>query len=95
MFILGVILLALELFVLPGFGVAGVLGLILTLLGVTAAMLENNGTNLDYVTLPEILSTVASVLVFLSIAIILVLWAAKFLGSFESGPSVCRPNNTG
>jgi membrane-bound serine protease (ClpP class) len=83
-FILGVILLALELFVLPGFGVAGVLGLILTLLGVTAALLENNGTNLDYVTLPEILTTLASVLVFLSIAIILVIWAAKFLVSSKA-----------
>lgn len=80
-FILGVILLALELFVLPGFGVAGILGLVLSILGVTAAMLENNGTNLDYVTLPEILSTVATVLVLLSIAIILVIWAAKFIVS--------------
>jgi membrane-bound serine protease (ClpP class) len=78
-FILGILLVALEIFVIPGFGVAGILGLILTLMGVTAAMLENNGTNLDYVTLPEILSTVATVLVILATAILVVIWAAKML----------------
>lgn len=41
-FVLGVILLALEVFVIPGFGVAGILGIILVLCGLTFSMLAND-----------------------------------------------------
>ncbi|MDR2282987.1 MAG: nodulation protein NfeD [Sphingobacterium sp.] len=42
LFILGVILLALEVFVIPGFGIAGVLGIIFVLCGLAFSMLAND-----------------------------------------------------
>ena len=41
-FVLGVILLALEVFVIPGFGVAGILGIIFVLCGLSFSMLAND-----------------------------------------------------
>jgi len=40
-FILGIILLAVEIFALPGFGVAGIAGIILMITGLTMAMVDN------------------------------------------------------
>lgn len=40
-FIAGLILLAVEIFVIPGFGVAGVSGIVLIILGLTMAMVDN------------------------------------------------------
>ncbi len=40
LFVLGIILLAVEVFVLPGFGIAGISGIILLLVGITLATLE-------------------------------------------------------
>ncbi|ERJ59248.1 NfeD family protein [Sphingobacterium paucimobilis] len=42
LFIVGVILLALEVFVIPGFGIAGVLGIIFVLCGLAFSMLAND-----------------------------------------------------
>lgn len=42
LFVLGVVLLALEVFVIPGFGVAGVLGIIFVLCGLAFSMLAND-----------------------------------------------------
>jgi membrane-bound serine protease (ClpP class) len=78
-FLLGVVLIALELFVIPGFGVAGISGIAFTVVGVTAALLENNGTDFDSVTTGDLLRAIAMVLVLMCSSIILVIWAAKFL----------------
>jgi len=40
-FIAGVILLAVEIFVIPGFGVAGILGIFMIVMGLTLAMIDN------------------------------------------------------
>ncbi len=40
-FVVGVILLAVEIFVIPGFGVAGILGISLMVMGLTLAMIDN------------------------------------------------------
>lgn len=42
LFVLGVILLALEVFVIPGFGIAGILGIIFVLCGLAFSMLAND-----------------------------------------------------
>ncbi|TVR72203.1 MAG: nodulation protein NfeD [Marinilabiliales bacterium] len=41
LFIIGVILLAIEIFAIPGFGVAGIAGLVLMVTGLTLAMIDN------------------------------------------------------
>jgi membrane-bound serine protease (ClpP class) len=40
-FIAGVVLLAVEIFVIPGFGVAGILGIFMMVMGLTLAMIDN------------------------------------------------------
>ncbi len=42
LFILGVVLLLLEIFVIPGFGVAGILGILFIVAGLTLSLLPNN-----------------------------------------------------
>lgn len=42
-FVVGIVLILLEVFVIPGFGVAGVLGILFTITGLTLAMVESVG----------------------------------------------------
>ncbi len=42
LFLLGIVLIALEVFVIPGFGIAGVSGIILVITGLTFSMLQND-----------------------------------------------------
>ena len=51
-FFLGLILLALEIFVIPGFGVAGVLGILFIVIGLTLSLIKSVPTNFP-VNLPE------------------------------------------
>ncbi|MDD2285445.1 MAG: NfeD family protein [Paludibacter sp.] len=46
MFIIGLILLVLEIFVIPGFGIAGISGIVLIIAGLTLSLLEN--VNFDF-----------------------------------------------
>jgi len=49
LFIVGIILIAVEIFAIPGFGVAGVLGVTFTITGLTLSMVQNMGTGIfDY-----------------------------------------------
>ena len=52
-FIVGLILLALEIFVIPGFGIAGVLGIVLIILGLTLSLIKSVPTTNFPVNLPE------------------------------------------
>ena len=83
LFGLGLLLLGLEIFVIPGFGVAGILGIALAVLGLGAAMLANRGISFEYVTLGELLSTISTILVMKVAAILAVAGAivGEFLGS--------------
>ncbi len=48
-FVIGIVLIALEIFVIPGFGVFGISGLILTIGGLTLVMLNNNMFDFQFV----------------------------------------------
>jgi membrane-bound serine protease (ClpP class) len=52
LFFVGLILLALEIFVIPGFGVAGVLGILFIVIGLTLSLIKSVPTNFP-VNLPE------------------------------------------
>ncbi|MFA5647855.1 MAG: NfeD family protein [Bacteroidales bacterium] len=41
-FIVGLLLIALEIFVIPGFGIAGISGILLVIIGLTVAMIDND-----------------------------------------------------
>jgi len=51
---IGIILLAAEIFIIPGFGVAGILGITLTLVSLILIMLNNDLFNFDFVPLGDI-----------------------------------------
>ncbi len=63
LFIVGVLLLAAEFFVIPGFGVAGILGLFCTLGGLGLMTINNDGFDFNFVTTAEIYRTLFTVLI--------------------------------
>lgn len=80
MFILGMILLFMEIFVIPGFGVAGILGILFILGGLTFALIDNatfefSLHGLDSVTDPLLLVSLSIVL-----AVLLCIWLTAKIG---------------
>jgi membrane-bound serine protease (ClpP class) len=61
-FFLGILLIALEIFVIPGFGVAGVSGIILTVGSLVLIMVNNDNFNFQFVPMNDILLALASAL---------------------------------
>lgn len=70
-FIIGIILIAVEVFVIPGFGVAGVLGLIFTLSSLILVMLNNDFFDFSFVGGDEIIISIATVSAGLLLATVL------------------------
>lgn len=69
-FIVGIILIAVEIFAIPGFGVTGVLGVIFVLIGLTMSMVGNDGWDFSGVPAREVLVAFSIVIIalFLSLA---------------------------
>ncbi len=81
-FISGLVLLALEIFVIPGFGVAGISGIIFLVSGLTLSMIRN--VNLDFgdVSPTEINNAIATVLFSLvGFALLLYFFGSRFIKS--------------
>lgn len=86
LFFIGLILLAVEVFVIPGFGVAGVLGIGIILFSLISSLLENDGFDFQ-IQNPNgtgVLEALAIVLIPFSLSIILFLLFGEKL--FEKGP---------
>ncbi len=74
-FIVGLILLAVEIFAIPGFGVAGISGIILMVLGLTLAMVDNVVFDFNFSTaLASIVKSFFIVTVSMFLGLILSLW---------------------
>jgi len=63
MFIVGIALIALEVFVIPGFGIAGIAGLVFTLGSLILVMLNNDFFDFSFVKASEIFQATATILV--------------------------------
>lgn len=81
-FIIGIVLIALELFVIPGFGVAGVMGIICLVAGLVFSMVGNVGFDFSAVPAALIANRLMIVLVAVAVALPLSIWLGKKL--FES-----------
>ncbi|GAB4237143.1 MAG: NfeD family protein [Ekhidna sp.] len=82
MFVVGIILIALEVFVIPGFGVAGILGLICTLGSLVLVMLNNDMLDFSFVSGEEVFVSVAVVLAGMFGAIVIMFFGgARLLNS--------------
>lgn len=80
MFILGVGLIAVEIFVIPGFGVAGISGIALVVGGLALSLVRNEFFDFHYsVSGTMVLQSFAIVLVAMVTSIITVVWLAKKL----------------
>ena len=73
-FFIGVILLAVELFVIPGFGVFGVTGIVLILGGLVLGMLPNEEFNFDFVPASQLFGALLTVILAALGSVGLVFW---------------------
>jgi membrane-bound serine protease (ClpP class) len=73
----GIILIGLEIFVIPGFGIAGISGIVLLLFGLTTSMLRNDGLDYSGVSTYAFAESIATVLIGMAGALGLFLFASR------------------
>jgi len=77
LFIVGVILMAIEIFVAPGFGVPGILGIICILSGLTLSMTGNTGLDFSGVDLMNVVKSFFIVVIAMFTSLVLSLYFGK------------------
>lgn len=77
-FILGIVLLAVEIFAIPGFGVAGATGLVLIVGGLTMAMVDN--IVFETGDIPLVLNTILKAFVLVAISMVVALVGGLYFG---------------
>ncbi|NOY96324.1 MAG: nodulation protein NfeD [Chlorobi bacterium] len=85
-FIVGLILIAVEVFVIPGFGVTGALGLILAFGGLTLSLIDNIKFDFEGVDTSRINTALTTVVVAVAGGFFASLYLSKKLFSAETGP---------
>jgi membrane-bound serine protease (ClpP class) len=78
-FVVGVILILVEVFAIPGFGVAGISGIVLVVAGLTLSLVGNVGLSFSGVSLDAIASAFFIVIIAIFLALILSFWISKTL----------------
>lgn len=78
-FIVGVVLVAIEIFAIPGFGVAGISGIILIVAGLALSMTDNIGFSFDADGLKQLLEAVIVVITATFLSIVGSIWLTKKL----------------
>ncbi|MDR1879940.1 MAG: nodulation protein NfeD [Tannerellaceae bacterium] len=79
-FVAGVLLIAAEIFVIPGFGVTGIGGIVCVIVGLTVALLNNTDFDFEGVTTPEIGRATFTVLMGLGSGFFLMIWLSNKIG---------------
>jgi len=80
-FFVGITLIALEVFVIPGFGLAGILGLIFTLGALVLVMLNNDNLDFSFVKIDDIFIAIATMLAGLMGSIIIMIYGGARLAN--------------
>jgi len=89
MFIAGIILVALEVFVIPGFGIAGVAGVILVVAGLSLSMVDNIIFQFDFMLgIKTLLGAIALVIFSSMVSFILSLYLSKKLFTSKTFPNL-------
>ncbi|KEO74762.1 NfeD family protein [Anditalea andensis] len=86
-FVLGIVFLAVEIFVFPGFGVFGILGILGILTGLTLGMLPNEAFDFTFVPSGDLFTALLTVILSAVIAIMLIFYLAPKVnewGAFKS-----------
>lgn len=80
-FVTGLLLIMVEIFVFPGFGVAGISGIVFIVGGLTMALLNNTNFNFDNVTNIEAGRASLTVLMGIGIGFVLMVWLSSRIGN--------------
>ena len=80
-FLIGLVLVAIELFVLPGFGVAGIGGTILIIVGLTLALINNINFNFEFVEGGDIGRAITTVLIGITVGFGGMIWLSSRIGA--------------
>ncbi|MDR1918352.1 MAG: nodulation protein NfeD [Tannerellaceae bacterium] len=80
LFLIGLLLVALEVFVIPGFGVTGIGGIVFIITGLILSLLNNVNFNFEGVTAPDFGKATLTVLLGLGSGFILMLWLSNKIG---------------
>lgn len=76
---IGILLVAVEVFILPGFGIAGIAGIVLLLFGLTVTLIRNDGFYFSGVSSYAFAAATATVLTGMASALLLFLISGKFI----------------
>ncbi|MDR0506172.1 MAG: nodulation protein NfeD [Dysgonamonadaceae bacterium] len=79
-FIIGIILVLLEIFVIPGFGISGISGIILIGAGLVFAMLDNDWFSFEYIKLSDITRSLLTVTSGMLLSFIAVIYLSSRIG---------------
>ena len=80
-FIIGIILLLLEIFVIPGFGIAGISGIILIIGGLTMSLINNRDLDFEGVTSADTGRAALTILLSLGCSFAILGWLSNRIGS--------------
>jgi membrane-bound serine protease (ClpP class) len=86
LFVVGLILIALEIFVIPGFGIAGISGITLAMAGLVLSLLNNIRFNFEWVEAARVTQAFTTVIIAFVAAFFLSLWGSKKIFSSTEGP---------
>jgi len=79
-FIAGIILILLEIFVFPGFGISGILGIICIGTGLFFALIDNDYFTFEHVRVPDISRSILTVFSGILMGMIAMLWLSSRIG---------------
>lgn len=80
LFIIGIVMIMLEIFVIPGFGIAGVGGIVLIIAGLTMSLLDNTNFDFQHVSSYDTGRAALTVLMGLGIGFALMIWLSNKIG---------------
>ena len=87
-FFVGIILLAIELFVIPGFGIFGVLGIICILAGLVLGMLPNQNFDFEFVPAADLFAALLTVILAAIASVGLVFWLTPKVNEWKAFSAV-------
>ena len=80
-FVIGLLLVVLEIFVIPGFGIAGIVGTALIIIGLTISLIDNINFNFEHVGSFEISRALITVIVGITIGFGSMIWLSSRIGT--------------
>jgi len=93
-FIIGLVLIAVEIFAIPGFGVAGIAGIILVVMGLTLAMVDNIVFELEWnIAFAEVIKRFFIVITSMFLSLIISLYLGKHLFTSKAFAGLALESN--